>query len=122
MNDPYTSERMRIAQEKYLRKRKELYAVIADGECIGRATHLSDAKDIARRWNGKVVDTKKELSIGRFYEEDDIIGEVTNEVTLNYKDKRVISNGYFSVLRNEFINFDNRKKSKKIDYDDGEYF
>tara|TARA_R100001198_G_C5119535_1_gene142975 strand:+ start:250 stop:618 length:369 start_codon:yes stop_codon:yes gene_type:complete len=122
MNDPYTSERMRIAQEKYLRKRKELYAVIVDGECIGRATHLSDAKDIARRWNGKVVDTKKELSIGRFYEEDDIIGEVTNEVTLNYKDKRVISNGYFSVLRNEFINFDNRKKSKKIDYDDGEYF
>ena len=121
MNDPYTSERMRIAQEKYLRKRKELYAVIVDGECIGRATHLSDAKDIARRWNGKVVDTKKELSIGRFYEEDDIIGEVTNEVTLNYKDKRVISNGYFSVLRNEFINFDNRKKSKKIDYDDGEY-
>ena len=122
MNDPYTSERMRIAQQKYLRKRKELYAVIVDGECIGRATHLSDAKDIARRWNGKVVDTKKELSIGRFYEEDDIIGEVTNEVTLNYKDKRVISNGYFSVLRNEFINFDNRKKSKKIDYDDGEYF
>ena len=55
MNDPYTSERMRIAQEKYLRKRKELYAVIVDGECIGRATHLSDAKDIARRWNGKVV-------------------------------------------------------------------
>ncbi len=122
MNDPYTSERMRIAQEKYLRKRKELYAVIVDGECIGRATHLSDAKDIARRWNGKVVDTKKELSIGRFYEEDDIIGEVTNEVTLNYKDKRIIANGYFSVLRNEFINFDNRKKSKKIDYDDGEYF
>ena len=122
MNDPYTSERMRIAQEKYLRKRKELYAVIVDGECIGRATHLSDAKDIARRWNGKVVDTKKELSIGRFYEEDDIIGEVTNEVTLNYKDKRVISNGYFSVLRNQFISFSERKRSKKIDYDDGEYF
>jgi len=122
MSDPYTSERMRIAQEKYLRKRKELYAVIVDGECIGRATHLSDAKDIARRWNGKVVDTKKELPIGRFYEEDDIIGEVTNEVTLNYKDKRVISNGYFSVLRNQFISFSERKRSKKIDYDDGEYF
>jgi hypothetical protein len=76
MNDPYTSERMRIAQEKYLRKRKELYAVIADGECIGRATHLSDAKDIAQRWNGKVYDTKKELSLGRFYNKDNIIGEI----------------------------------------------
>jgi len=42
--------------------------------------------------------------------------------TIRYRDKRVIANGYFSVLRNEFINFDNRKKSKKIDYDDGEYF
>ena len=122
MNDPYTSERMRIAQEKYLRKRKELYAVIVDGECIGRATHLSDAKDIARRWNGKVYDTKKELSLGRFYEKHYIIEEVANETTLNYKDKRIIANGYFSVLRNEFINFDNRKKSKRIDYDDGEYF
>ena len=55
---------------------KELYAVIADDECIGRATHLDDAKDIARRWNGKVYDTKAELKIGRFYNEDHIIGEV----------------------------------------------
>ena len=41
---------------------------------------------------------------------------------VRYRDTRIISNGYFSVLRNEFINFDNRKKSKKIDYDDGENF
>ena len=31
---------------------KELYAVIVNDECVGRATHLSDAKDIARRYNG----------------------------------------------------------------------
>ena len=61
---------------------KELYAVIVNDECVGRATHLSDAKDIARRYDGKVYDTKKELSLGRFYEEDYIIKEVTNETTL----------------------------------------
>ena len=76
MNDPYTSERMRIAQDKYLHKRKELYAVIVDGECIGRATHLSDAKDIAQRWDGKVYNTKKELSLGRFYNKNHIIVEI----------------------------------------------
>jgi len=73
MNDPYTSERMRIAQEKYLRKRKELYAVIVNDECVGRATHLSDAKDIAKRHNGKVYVTKTELKIGRFYDKKHII-------------------------------------------------
>ena len=76
MNDPYTSERMKIAQEKYLRKRKELYAVIVDGECIGRATHLSDAEDIAQRWDGKIYATKAELNIGRFYNKDHIIVEI----------------------------------------------
>ena len=61
---------------------KELYAVIVNAERVGRATHLSDAKDIARRYNGKVYDTKKELSLGRFYEKDYIIKEVANETTL----------------------------------------
>jgi hypothetical protein len=41
---------------------------------------------------------------------------------VRYRDTRVISNGYFSVLRNQFISFSERKRSKKIDYDDGEYF
>ncbi len=34
-----------------------------------------------------------------------------------YKDNRVVANGYFSVYRNEFINFSIRKISEKIDYD-----
>ena len=55
---------------------KELYAVIADDECIGRATHLDDAKDIARRWDGKIYATKTELKIGRFYNKDHIIVEI----------------------------------------------
>ena len=41
---------------------------------------------------------------------------------IRYRDTRVISNGYFSVLRNQFISFSERKRSKKIVYDDGEYF
>ena len=55
---------------------KQLYAVILDGECIGLATHLFDAKDIAKRWGGKVYDTKAELKIGRFYNKEHILGEV----------------------------------------------
>jgi len=57
-------------------KLKELYAVILDDECVGRATHLHDAKDIARRWDGKIYSTKAELRIGRFYNKDHIIVEV----------------------------------------------
>ena len=41
---------------------------------------------------------------------------------VRYRDTRVISNGYFSVLRNQFISFEIKKRSKKIDYDDGENF
>ena len=41
---------------------------------------------------------------------------------VRYRDTRIISNGYFSVLRNQFISFSERKRSKKIDYDEGEYF
>ena len=32
---------------------------------------------------------------------------------VRYRDTRVISNGYFSVLRNQFISFEIKKKSKK---------
>lgn len=42
--------------------------------------------------------------------------------TIRYKDKRVISNGYFSIFRNQFISFSERKRANKINYDDGEYF
>ena len=41
---------------------------------------------------------------------------------IRYRDTRVISNGYFSILRNQFISFSEIKRSKKIDYDDGENF
>ena len=58
-------------------KLKELYAVIVNDECVGRATHLSDAKDIARRHNGKVYATKTELKIGKFYDKDHIIVEIS---------------------------------------------
>ena len=57
-------------------KLKELYAVILDDECVGRATHLDDAKDIARRWDGRIYATKAELKIGRFYNKDHIIVEI----------------------------------------------
>jgi hypothetical protein len=41
---------------------------------------------------------------------------------VRYRDTRIISNGYFSILRNQFISFSEIKRSKKIDYDDGENF
>ena len=41
---------------------------------------------------------------------------------IRYRDTRIISNGYFSILRNQFISFSEIKRSKKIDYDDGENF
>ena len=36
-----------------------------------------------------------------------------------YKDSRLVANGYFSVYRNEFISFSNKKISQRIDYDIG---
>ena len=33
---------------------------------------------------------------------------------IRYRDTRVISNGYFSILRNQFISFSERKKSLLI--------
>ena len=51
-----------------------------------------------------------------------IVSPTPNNVSLKlnqvrYKDNRVIANGYFSVYRNEFISFSNKKISQRIDYD-----
>ena len=53
-----------------------------------------------------------------------IVNPIPNNVSLKpnqvrYKDNRVIANGYFSVYRNEFISFSNKKISQRIDYDIG---
>ena len=42
--------------------------------------------------------------------------------TIRYRDKRVICNGYFSVFRNQFISFSERKRANKIYYDDNDFF
>lgn len=51
-----------------------------------------------------------------------IVNPTPNNVSLKlnlvrYRDNRVVANGYFSVYRNEFISFSNKKISQKIDYD-----
>ena len=42
--------------------------------------------------------------------------------TIRYRDKRVIANGYFSVFKNQFISFSERKRANRIYYDEKDFF
>ena len=48
---------------------------------------------------------------------DDTTDKSDDTKLFRYKDNRVVANGYFSVYRNEFINFSIKKIPEKIDYD-----
>jgi len=48
---------------------------------------------------------------------DDTNSKSSDTKLFRYKDSRLVANGYFSVHRNEFISFSNKKILQRIDYD-----